>query len=514
MKSLVQQEIKKTRKRFLGASFLLLLAAIGLSVVWNRSIKEELAFQASHLIRKSILTTDMRGVRESLSGIQLPSFEIVTLYAPNGDRVVSFPPLLEYRDTIRSFSFLFLHDSVRVPIYLDHDENQTLGTLEFYYPRFGLFREAVAIWAIAAMALWLLLSSAIKKVQKQSEQELKIRNAESLEEIAKKVRHNIRSPLAVLKALLVDRSIEPKDFFEQCQSAISRLEEIVSEIKTDFESSPAALMKAPALFEVSRVVQRIVSEKRLIAGAVDIGIEAHAQAIYSEIPAADLRATLSNLVDNSLQAMEGPGRISVSLMADEFLIEIKIQDTGRGIPPEVIPCLFQKGFSFQKSGGSGLGLYFAKKLVEDHQGNIEIESSMGKGTTITLTFPRITTPSWHVEQLDLSANRPVIVCDDVLAIHKTWKMRFKELNRPIEATYLLNTNNLTPEVAEAAICLFDLDLGKEAESGLQFAERLTDRRHFVLVTGNYDVPEVQQACAKLGCKLLPKDEIGGLSIHS
>lgn len=514
MKSLVQQEIKKTRKRFAGASFLLLLAAIGLSVVWNRSIKEELAVQASHLIRKGILTTDMRGVRESLSGIQLPSFKIVTLYDPNGERVVTLPPQLEYRDTIRSFSFLFLHDSVRVPIYLDRDENEILGSLEFYYSRFGLLREAVVVWAIAAFALWVLLSGAIKKVQKEAERELKIRNAESLEEVARKVRHNIRSPLAVLKALLVDRSVEPKDFFEQCQSAISRLEEIVAEIKTDFENAPSLKVNAPPLFEVSRVVHRIVSEKRLIAGLVDLDLECGVPALYSEIPAADLRATLSNLIDNSLQAIEGHGNVSVSLTADDFLIEIKIQDTGRGIPSEIVPKLFQKGFSYQKNGGTGLGLYFAKRLVEDFQGNIEIDSEVGRGTIITLTLPRVQTPSWHLEQLDLSAGKPVIVCDDVSAIHKTWQMRFKELNQPLETTYLLSTSNLTSEAAEEAICLFDLDLGKDAETGLQFAERMKNRENFVLVTGNYDAPEVQSACSRLGCKLLPKDEIGNLPIKA
>lgn len=103
MNKRINREIRKARFRFSLASFLLLLAFIGLSIVWNRSIKEELADQATSFVRKNMLATDMRGVIESLNGIQLSSFANVSLFHVSGQRVLTLPPVFDYRLQGESF---------------------------------------------------------------------------------------------------------------------------------------------------------------------------------------------------------------------------------------------------------------------------------------------------------------------------------------------------------------------------------------------------------------------------
>ncbi len=78
----------------------------------------------------------------------------------------------------------------------------------FSYYRFELVKYAALVWIFASIGLWLLVSPATRKVQTEIQKEIRLRNAEATEEIAKKIRHNIRSPLAVLNALFVDRTID------------------------------------------------------------------------------------------------------------------------------------------------------------------------------------------------------------------------------------------------------------------------------------------------------------------
>jgi signal transduction histidine kinase len=65
-----------------------------------------------------------------------------------------------------------------------------------------------------------------------------------------------------------------------------------------------------------------------------------------------------------------------------------VQDTGSGIAPEVLPYIFERFYKSTDSEGSGLGLAIAKQLIEAHEGEITVESTLGVGTTITITLPR------------------------------------------------------------------------------------------------------------------------------
>ncbi|MER2513199.1 MAG: HAMP domain-containing sensor histidine kinase [Nitrosomonas ureae] len=513
MKDRVSREIAKTKMRFLGASVLLLCAAIALSIIWNRSIKEELASQATSFIRKGMISTDMRGVSESLSGIQLSSFESVTLFHPSGQRILTLPPVFDYRDRSQSLWHTIIYDTISTGIYVDREMKDNLGTLVFSYSRFELVRYAVLFWVFAAIALWQLLSPATRKVEAEIQKEIRLRNAAAIEEIAKKIRHNIRSPLAVLNALFLDRTLDRETFFEQGHSAVRRLEEIVAEIKSDFQKAPKTTLGRPPIYEISKLIGRIVAEKQVIAKDIEIRFTCDDEnaPVYCELPASELKATLSNLIDNSLQAIDGKGQIMVRLECDEHSVFLEVIDSGRGIPKDMLQHAFEKGFSYDKEGGTGLGLFYAKKLVEEHQGNIEIRSREGSGTTVALDFPRQPTPNWHISSLNLAGIENVVVCDDVPGIRKAWDLRLKALLSPPRIMFY-GACEAIPAGLKSALYLMDYDFGYGRETGLEFARRLTAPDRLVLVTGNFDAPEIQEACANVGCKLLPKDEIAQVQI--
>ena len=97
-----------------------------------------------------------------------------------------------------------------------------------------------------------------------------------------------------------------------------------------------------------------------------------------------------NLLFNALQAMPKGGTLKVSSdMIHEpgaGSIQVSIQDTGMGIPHDIHKKIFNPFFTTREKG-TGLGLAIVKSIIDGHQGEIEVESEEGKGTTITVRFP-------------------------------------------------------------------------------------------------------------------------------
>lgn len=98
---------------------------------------------------------------------------------------------------------------------------------------------------------------------------------------------------------------------------------------------------------------------------------------------------LLNLIVNSFHAMsEKGGTLTVRAFCDNESIIFKVKDTGIGIPKEDIPRLYDPFFTTKKMDqGTGLGLAIVNRIVEEHNGKIEVESEVGKGTEFTITFP-------------------------------------------------------------------------------------------------------------------------------
>lgn len=101
-----------------------------------------------------------------------------------------------------------------------------------------------------------------------------------------------------------------------------------------------------------------------------------------------------NLILNSFHAMEPEGGIlTLETNFDETYIHIQISDTGCGIPKEIQSKIFEPFFTTKESGkGTGLGLAIVAQVVEDHQGKIRVDSKKGKGTTFTVSLPRMRVP--------------------------------------------------------------------------------------------------------------------------
>ena len=93
-----------------------------------------------------------------------------------------------------------------------------------------------------------------------------------------------------------------------------------------------------------------------------------------------------NLLTNAVQAIEDTGSITITTRQEEAWAVVEIADTGHGIEPEQIERLFAPGFT-TKGVGVGLGLAIAYRIIEEHDGSLDLASEVGKGTTFTIRLP-------------------------------------------------------------------------------------------------------------------------------
>jgi signal transduction histidine kinase len=104
-----------------------------------------------------------------------------------------------------------------------------------------------------------------------------------------------------------------------------------------------------------------------------------------------LRQVFINLINNAIKYNKNAGKIYLLANIENNNLHITIQDTGVGIPPDSLPQLFNRFYrvpdTAQTSDGSGLGLFVAHKIVEEHNGQINVTSTLGKGSTFTIVLP-------------------------------------------------------------------------------------------------------------------------------
>jgi signal transduction histidine kinase len=113
---------------------------------------------------------------------------------------------------------------------------------------------------------------------------------------------------------------------------------------------------------------------------------------YGDIPRiqgypGELNQVFMNLLRNAAQSIEQQGTITIATYADRTQVYVRISDTGRGIPPGDLPRIYDPGFTTQDVGvGKGLGLSIVYSIVQKHQGYINVDSEVGKGTEVTIAL--------------------------------------------------------------------------------------------------------------------------------
>ncbi len=208
------------------------------------------------------------------------------------------------------------------------------------------------------------------------------------------VAHEVRNPLGVISNVLEllrrQSAVDPEhaELVGLLREEVTRLEGLVASLLDFVRPMHAALDPVP----LAPVVEAAVSEvMRPRAAAARVAVE---QWIDPDLPAIEMDAgmvtlAISNLLRNAVQAMPDGGAIEISAKAmaeGGGRARISIRDGGPGIPPEVRPRIFEPFFT-TRATGSGLGLAIVRRVVDQHRGQIELSSEVGRGTTCVIHLP-------------------------------------------------------------------------------------------------------------------------------
>jgi signal transduction histidine kinase len=207
------------------------------------------------------------------------------------------------------------------------------------------------------------------------------------------ITHEIRNPLSAigLNAELLDDELRDNAEGRALCHAIHKEVDRLTAITEEYLSF-GKLPKPKILSEhVNGLVDALASFVRedLAQKQVELAVELADNDPIALVDSAQLRQCLVNLVRNATEAVssKGGGKVTMRTRRAGDRVVIEVEDTGVGIAPEVLPRLFDTFFS-TKEGGSGLGLALTQQIVKDHGGDLSVDSTVGKGTTFTVSIPR------------------------------------------------------------------------------------------------------------------------------
>jgi signal transduction histidine kinase len=216
--------------------------------------------------------------------------------------------------------------------------------------------------------------------------------------LASAIAHEIRNPLNYINLTLdhlrsdfAPQEPQKRETFErlanQLKAEVARINTHISDFLR--YSRPSLLEPQPLNLRAEAEDALRMIEVQAVENGIATRVEEHGAIPPVMADRQTLRSVLTNLIINSLQAIDSEGQsIVVSLSCDEASqrARIEVTDTGRGIAPEDISKVFEPYYS-TKETGTGLGLAIVRKAIDEHGGTISVTSKQGSGTTFVVTLP-------------------------------------------------------------------------------------------------------------------------------
>lgn len=232
--------------------------------------------------------------------------------------------------------------------------------------------------------------------------------------------HEMRTPVAAIEgylALALNDKVSTVDtrargYLEKAHASTQHLGKLFQDLLTSAKAEDGRLTSHPDVVEIGSFLEQLTNDLRFAAEKKGLAVEfvfgtsrtidaskggagdKVVKPLYYTFADPDrMREVITNLFDNAVKYTDS-GKISLGLTGNDQVVQFFVRDTGFGIPPEDIPHMFQKFYRVDNSatrtiGGTGLGLFICRKIVELYGGRIWVESELGKGSTFYINLPRL-----------------------------------------------------------------------------------------------------------------------------
>lgn len=248
----------------------------------------------------------------------------------------------------------------------------------------------------------LAFSEMIDRIHSLNDQKIQYEKQKSTLELARQVAHDIRSPLSALNMItnsISGLSEEHKSILQEVSRRVSDIaDDLLKQTKNQNDGivSNNHLPKNDGICFTIQAVQSLVMQKQLeFKNRTDVSIEIRNHGIFEDTKIAlsenSFTRILSNLINNSLEAMSENSSIFIELSKNDKACTVSVIDFGKGIPADILAELKKRPLSYGKNtsetSGSGIGVFSASEELKRIGGSLSIESREGVGTKVTLQIP-------------------------------------------------------------------------------------------------------------------------------
>lgn len=252
---------------------------------------------------------------------------------------------------------------------------------------------ATTVGIVAAIG-WFLSGLAMQPIR-ESYQRLKQFTADAS--------HELRNPIAIIQTNVQVALSEPEpdpQIQQQHLQVIERLTRRLGKLVDDLlflaRQDSGIVQPQRSAISLDDLLDEVLEEQGMTAAEKELSLSFQADRAFEYWMQADrdqIARLFTNLVSNAIKYTPEHGKITVELKSTKSGLQTKVIDTGIGIPEDAIAKLFDRFYRVdpartKATGGSGLGLAIAQAIVENHHGQIQIESQVQQGTTVTVTFPQ------------------------------------------------------------------------------------------------------------------------------
>lgn len=230
--------------------------------------------------------------------------------------------------------------------------------------------------------------------------------------------HEMRTPVAAIEgylALALNDKVSQIDakarsYLEKAHTSTQSLGKLFQDLLTSAKAEDGRLVSHPVVVEMGNYIEQLAdglrfsAQKKGLLTSFTVGSDSVTNATsaggkvvkplyYTHVDPDRMREVITNIFDNAVKYTES-GKITIGLTGNKDVVQIFVKDTGPGIPEKDVPHLFQKFYRVDNSatrtiGGTGLGLFICKKIVELYKGRVWVTSELGKGSTFYINLPRL-----------------------------------------------------------------------------------------------------------------------------
>ncbi len=212
----------------------------------------------------------------------------------------------------------------------------------------------------------------------------------TMSEMALGIAHGIRNPLHIIggfshRLLKKTNQNDPtRDWLKAIAQEAKRIEDMVERFET-LAQRKSSFFAPEDLNEIVKATLGLIKPE-VRAKNIFLITELHPGPLMGRLNTHLLKVALAHLLRNAIEATAPRGTILVQTRQEKHFAVLMIQDTGKGMPPDVVDKVFVP-FYTTKIGGTGLGMVFVRQIVDEHRGVITLDSKVGRGTTVTIRLP-------------------------------------------------------------------------------------------------------------------------------